>query len=148
MHEPADHPEPFVWKQKTLLARLKELHASGTHSCRQMARILTVEQGVDLAPVTVSRTLRRLGLVLPDGAPGVRRRRKRRPLQRRPVSRDRRTILSRRFADLDDHQCRWPVADDAEGAWFCGATRLSGEAYCEAHRARSRIPGTALTLES
>lgn len=134
-----------VWKQKNLVARLKELHAAGDHSCRQMARILTVEQGLDISPEAVSTTLKHLGLSQPV-SPVPRGRRPRFISQQ--TGHDQPLEHARRFCDLEDHQCRWPVADDENGPWFCAAPRLAQGPYCEQHEARSRIPGTGLCLES
>ena len=42
-----------------------------------------------------------------------------------------------RLADLRHDQCRWPVAQDAEGHRFCGEEAVVGRSYCRAHRLRS-----------
>lgn len=42
------------------------------------------------------------------------------------------------FAELNDSSCRWPVGEPGSvGFGFCGARKVPGRSYCEAHLARS-----------
>ena len=42
------------------------------------------------------------------------------------------------IADLEDHQCRWPVGDPRESDFhFCGARRMPNASYCVYHQAAS-----------
>lgn len=45
------------------------------------------------------------------------------------------------FADLQPHQCRWPVGDTLSPDFgFCGEGRIEGKAYCPVHDKRAYVP--------
>jgi len=45
------------------------------------------------------------------------------------------------FADLQPHQCRWPVGEVNHPEFgFCGEGRIEGKPYCPGHEKRAHVP--------
>lgn len=49
----------------------------------------------------------------------------------------------RTFDDLEPCHCKWIVGHPREDHFYCGATRVEAEPYCQPHLRRSRTPGSA-----
>lgn len=53
-----------------------------------------------------------------------------------------------RLEDLEDRECRWPLAPDHEGVMlFCGCAQKPDSRYCEGHHARAYRAGPPVELE-
>ena len=47
----------------------------------------------------------------------------------------------RKLADIDDHQCRWPIGDPQDAEFhFCNQKKVDGISYCETHAKRAFKP--------
>lgn len=47
-----------------------------------------------------------------------------------------------KFADLEDHHCRWPIGDprlEPQTFGFCGQSRRPGASYCPGHMKRAYV---------
>jgi GcrA cell cycle regulator len=43
-------------------------------------------------------------------------------------------VKQKTLANLEQNDCRWPIGDPKDPAFhFCGAQKLAGRPYCQAH---------------